>query len=119
MPRVTFTDPEVAAVGLTEAEAREQGHDVHAELKPIRQLGKARAVGETEGFVKLVLDRGTRRLLGATIFCAHGGDMLAELTIPLHVDDGDLAPVLATTFAHPTLSEGVKVAVRNALGRLS
>jgi pyruvate/2-oxoglutarate dehydrogenase complex dihydrolipoamide dehydrogenase (E3) component len=119
MPRVTFTDPEVAAVGLTEAEAREQGHDVLAELKQIRQLGKARAVGATEGFVKVVLDRGTRRLLGATVFCAHGGDMLAELTIPLHVDGGDLAPVLATTFAHPTLSEGLKVAVRNALGRLS
>jgi pyruvate/2-oxoglutarate dehydrogenase complex dihydrolipoamide dehydrogenase (E3) component len=119
MPRVTFTDPEVAAVGLTEAEARERGHDVLAELKPIRQLGKARALGETEGFVKVVLDRGTRRLLGATVFCAHGGDMLAELTIPLHVDGGDLAPVLATTFAHPTLSEAVKVAVRNALGRLS
>jgi len=119
MPRVTFTDPEVAAVGLTEAEAREHGHDVHVELKLIRQLGKARAVGETEGFVKLVLDRGTQRLLGATVFCAHGGDMLAELTIPLHVHDGDLAPVLATTFAHPTLSEGIKVAVRNALGRLA
>jgi pyruvate/2-oxoglutarate dehydrogenase complex dihydrolipoamide dehydrogenase (E3) component len=118
MPRVTFTDPEVAGVGLTEQEARDQGHDVHAHVKLIRELGKARAVGVTEGFVKVVLDRGTRRLLGATIVAQHGGDMLAELTIPLHVDGGSLVPVRATTFAHPTLSEAVKVAVRNAVAEL-
>jgi pyruvate/2-oxoglutarate dehydrogenase complex dihydrolipoamide dehydrogenase (E3) component len=118
MPRVTFTDPEVAGVGLTEGEARSRGHDVHAEVKLIRELGKARAVGETEGFVKVVLDRGTGKLLGATIVAQHGGDMLAELTIPLHVDQGRLDAVLATTFAHPTLSEAVKVAVRNAVAEL-
>ena len=119
MPRVTFTDPEVAAVGLTEAEARDRDHDVHVHVKLMRELGKARAVGETEGFVKLVLDRPTRKLLGATVVAAHGGDMLAELTTPLHVDGGSLDAVLATTFAHPTLSEGLKVAVRNALAGLA
>jgi mercuric reductase len=119
MPRVTFTDPEVAGVGMTEQEARDQGHDVHTHVKLIRELGKARAVGETEGFVKVVLDRPTRKLLGATIVAQHGGDMLAELTIPLHVDGGRLDPVLATTFAHPTLSEAVKVAVRNAIAELT
>ena len=118
MPRVTFTDPEVAAVGLTEAEARDRDHDVHVHVKLMRELGKARAVGETEGFVKLVLDRPTRKLLGASVVAAHGGDMLAELTTPLHVDGGSLDAVLATTFAHPTLSEGLKVAVRNALAGL-
>ncbi len=118
MPRVTFTDPEVAGAGLTEAQARERGHDVHTHVKLIRELGKARAVGETEGFVKVVLDRPTRKLLGATVVAAHGGDMLAELTIPLHVDGGNLDAVLATTFAHPTLSEALKVAVRNAVGEL-
>ena len=86
--------------------------------KLIRELGKARAVGETEGFVKVVLDRPTQKLLGATVVASHGGDMLAELTTPLHVDGGSLDAVLATTFAHPTLSEGVKVAVRNALAEL-
>jgi pyruvate/2-oxoglutarate dehydrogenase complex dihydrolipoamide dehydrogenase (E3) component len=118
MPRVTFTDPEVAAVGLTESEARERDHDVHVHVKLIRELGKARAVGETEGFVKVVLDRRTKKLLGASVVASHGGDMLAELTTPLHVDGGSLDAVLATTFAHPTLSEGLKVAVRNALGEL-
>jgi mercuric reductase len=118
MPRVTFTDPEVAAVGMTEAFARSTGYDVHAHVKQIRELGKARALGETEGFVKVVLDRATGKLLGATVCCAHGGDMLAELTIPLHVDHGALDPVLATTFAHPTLSEGIKVAVRNAAAEI-
>jgi hypothetical protein len=74
--------------------------------------------GETEGFVKVVIERGTEKLLGATVCCAHGGDLLASLTIPLHVEGGSLEAVLATTFAHPTLSETVKVAVRNAISEL-
>jgi pyruvate/2-oxoglutarate dehydrogenase complex dihydrolipoamide dehydrogenase (E3) component len=115
MPRVTFTDPEVAAVGLTEAEARDQGIDVHAHVKLVREVGKARAIGETEGFVKVVIDRATGKLVGATIMAAHAGDMLATLTMPLHTRNGDLGPLLATTFAHPTLSEAVKVAVRDAV----
>jgi pyruvate/2-oxoglutarate dehydrogenase complex dihydrolipoamide dehydrogenase (E3) component len=119
IPRVTFTDPEVAAVGLTEAAALARDHEVHVHVKQIRELGKARSVGEREGFVKVVLDRLTKKLLGATVVAAHGGDMLAALTIPLHVDGGRLDEVLATTFAHPTLSEGLKAAVRNAIGELS
>jgi pyruvate/2-oxoglutarate dehydrogenase complex dihydrolipoamide dehydrogenase (E3) component len=115
MPRVTFTDPEVAAVGLTESEARERGIDVHAHVKLVREVGKARAVGETEGFVKVVIDRASGKLVGATIMAAHAGDMLATLTMPLHTRDGDLGPLLATTFAHPTLSEAIKVAVRDAV----
>jgi pyruvate/2-oxoglutarate dehydrogenase complex dihydrolipoamide dehydrogenase (E3) component len=119
MPRVTFSDPEVASVGMTELDARDRGHDVHVHVKLIRELGKARAVGEREGFVKVVLDRATQKLLGATIVAQHGGDMLSSLTIPLHVEHGRLDPVLATTFAHPTLSEAVKVAVRNAIAELA
>lgn len=115
MPRVTFTDPEVAAVGLTEAEAQEQGIRTHTHVKLVRQLGKARAVGENEGFVKVVIDGATGKLVGATIVAAHAGDMLASLTTPLHTRGGDLGPLLATTFAHPTLSEAVKVAVRDAV----
>jgi pyruvate/2-oxoglutarate dehydrogenase complex dihydrolipoamide dehydrogenase (E3) component len=119
IPRVVFTDPEVGAVGLTEAEARERGRSVHVHIKQMRDVGKARAIGETTGFVKIVLDRPTRKLLGATVVASHAGDMLAELTTPLHVDGGSLDAVLATTFAHPTLSEGIKVAVRNAIGELA
>jgi pyruvate/2-oxoglutarate dehydrogenase complex dihydrolipoamide dehydrogenase (E3) component len=115
MPRVTFTDPEVAAVGLTEAEARDRGIDVRTCVKLVRELGKARAVGESEGFVKVVIDGASGKLVGATIMAAHAGDMLAALTVPLHTRSGDLGPLLATTFAHPTLSEAVKVAVRDAV----
>jgi mercuric reductase len=115
MPRVTFTDPEVASVGLTEAEARDRGFKVHTCVKLVGEVGKARAVGETEGFVKVVLDGATHKLLGATIMASHGGDMLASLTTPLHTRSGDLGPLLATTFAHPTLSEAIKVAVRDAV----
>jgi pyruvate/2-oxoglutarate dehydrogenase complex dihydrolipoamide dehydrogenase (E3) component len=115
MPRVTFTDPEVAAVGFTESEALEAGIKVHTCTKLVREVGKARAVGETEGFVKVVIDRATGKLVGATIMAAHAGDMLATLTMPLHIRNGDLGPLLATTFAHPTLSEAVKVAVRDAV----
>jgi mercuric reductase len=118
MPRVTFTDPEVAAVGLTELQARARGYDVLCNKKPIRQLGKARSIGEEHGFVKVVLDRATGKLLGGSIVASHAGDMLAELTMPLHADGGSLDALLATTFPHPTLSEGVKVAVRDAWKRL-
>jgi dihydrolipoamide dehydrogenase len=119
MPRVTFTDPEVGGVGLTEAQARERDHEVHVQVKLIKELGKARAVGDSEGFVKIVLDAPTRRLLGATVVASHGGDMLAQLTTPLHVEGGKLDGVLATTFAHPTLSEGLKVVVRDAMRHLA
>jgi mercuric reductase len=115
MPRVTFTDPEVAAVGFTEAEARERGIHTHSQVKLLREVGKARALGETEGFVKVVIDRKSGKLVGATVMAAHAGDMLATLTMPLHTRMGDLGPLLATTFAHPTLSEAIKVAVRDAV----
>jgi pyruvate/2-oxoglutarate dehydrogenase complex dihydrolipoamide dehydrogenase (E3) component len=115
MPRVTFTDPEVASVGLTEAEARERGIAAHTHVKLVREVGKARAIGEHEGFVKVVIDRATSKLIGATVMAAHAGDMLATLTMPLHTRQGDLGPLLATTFAHPTLSEAIKVAVRDAV----
>ena len=77
MPRVTFTDPEVAAVGLTEQQGAARGHDVACHRKDLRQLGKARATGDEDGFVKVVLDRPTGKLLGGTIVAPHGGDMLA------------------------------------------
>lgn len=118
MPRVTFTDPEIASVGLTEQEARHAGHDVHVHIKQVREVGKARAMGIHDGFVKVVIDLPTKRLLGATIAASHSGDMLAELTMPLH-DGGSLDSLLATTFAHPTISEAVKVAVRNACGEIA
>ena len=114
VPRVTFTDPEIAAVGLTEADARAAGHTVASHLKRVREVGKARAMGEDEGFVKLVLDRPSGALLGATVVASHAGDMLAELTIPMHVDGARLDPLLATIHPHPTLSEAVKVAARDA-----
>ena len=116
MPRVTFTDPEVAAVGLTEAEARERGIDVHTCVKLIREVGKARAHGRDRG-LRQGRDRpgDAASCVGATIMAAHAGDMLATLTMPLHTRSGDLGPLLATTFAHPTLSEAIKVAVRDAV----
>jgi pyruvate/2-oxoglutarate dehydrogenase complex dihydrolipoamide dehydrogenase (E3) component len=118
IPRVTFTDPEVAAVGYTEMFAVAAGHDVVTHVKPIREVGKARAMGETEGFVKIVLDRPTGRLLGATIMSPHAGDMLPELTMPMHVEGGTLEPLLATMHGHPTLAEAVKVAAREAAAKL-
>jgi Pyridine nucleotide-disulphide oxidoreductase, dimerisation domain/EamA-like transporter family len=114
IPRVTFTDREIAAVGLADADAQAAGHDVATQVKLIREVGKARTLGEDEGFVKLVLDRASRSLLGATIVAAHAGDLLAELTIPMHVDGATLAPLLAPLHAHPTLSEAVKAAARDA-----
>ena len=65
--------------------------------------------------MKVVIDSASGKLVGATVMAAHAGDMLASLTTPLHTRSGDLGPLLATTFPHPTLSEAVKVAVRDAV----
>ena len=115
MPRVTFTDPEVAAVGLTEAEARERGIDVHAHVKLVRQLGKARAIGETEGFVKVVIDRATGKLVGATIMAAHAGDMLVVADDAAAHAQRRPRPAARDDVRAPDAERGVKVAVRDAV----
>jgi dihydrolipoamide dehydrogenase len=104
MPRVTFCRPQIASVGMTEAEAREAGHEVKVGSFPFRALGKATIVGEVDGFAKMVADADTGLLLGAHIIGPHAGDLLAEPTLARLVE-GTAAEIAMSVHAHPTLTE--------------
>ena len=104
MPRVTFCRPEIASVGMTEAQATDAGHTVKVGSFPFRALGKATIVGEVDGFAKLIADADTGLLLGAHLIGAHAGDLLAEPTFALLVE-GTAAEIGMSVHAHPTLSE--------------
>jgi dihydrolipoamide dehydrogenase len=106
VPFAVFTDPEIAAVGLTEAEAATRGLEVRVGRFPLRALGKAQAIGETEGLVKVIAAAADDRLLGVHVVGPHAGDLIAEATLALELDATaeDLAAVI---HVHPTLSEAV------------
>jgi dihydrolipoamide dehydrogenase len=104
MPRVTFCRPEIASVGMTEAQATEAGHTVKVGSFPFRALGKATIVGEVDGFAKLVADAGSGLLLGAHLIGAHAGDLLAEPTLALLLE-GTAGEIAMSVHAHPTLTE--------------
>lgn len=106
VPNVIFTRPEVASVGLTEAEARAQGADVKVTRFPFSANPRAQILGETEGLVKLVCEAGSGRMLGVHLMGSHATDLIAEGALAVEV--GATADDLAwTTHAHPTLPEAM------------
>ena len=109
VPYAIFTDPEIAAVGLTEAAAREAGYDVKLGKHPFTRVARARAIGETDGFVKIVADAGTDRLLGAQIIGPHAGELIHELVVALDVG-ATYGQVARSLHVHPTLAEGINSA---------
>jgi dihydrolipoamide dehydrogenase len=116
IPAVVFTDPEIAATGLTEEEAKARGH---AQLKvgkfPFAALGRALSVNDTEGFVKVVADGATGELLGVHIVGNGASDLISEAALAIEM--GAVADDLRLTIhPHPTLSEAVMEAAAAALG---
>ena len=111
VPRVTFTDTAAAAVGMTAAQAREKGFDPITSVLPLEHVPRALAARDTRGFVKLVADARTRRILGAHILAAEAGEMIMEPTLAikfgLTIED-------LTSTLHPylTLSEAIKLAAQ-------
>src|SRR4029077_2908628 len=81
IPWCTYTDPEVAHVGLYEAEARAQGIDVQTFTEPMAHVDRAVLDGDTDGFVKVHVRAGSDRILGATVVARHAGEMISELTL--------------------------------------
>lgn len=105
VPWVTFTDPEVARVGLTEGEARERwGDRVQVAESDYSELDRALAAGEAYGFAKLIGDP-KGRLVGATVCAPAGGEQVAELTAWIS-RRGKISDVSRTIHAYPTLAEG-------------
>src|SRR2546430_8735159 len=111
LPKVTFSDPAVSSVGLTEDEARAQGIEPLVSKLPLEHVPRALAAHDTRGFIKLVVDAGTKKIIGAHILAAEAGEMITEpaLAIKLGLTIKDL-----TANFHPylTLSEGIKLAAQ-------
>jgi dihydrolipoamide dehydrogenase len=106
VPAVIFTDPEIAYVGLTEKQAKEQGYEVAVSKQMFAAIGRALTVGETDGLVKLVADQKTGVLLGAQMVGPEVSELIGEVTLAIEM--GALVEDLALTpHYHPTLSEGI------------
>ncbi|MBF6612916.1 MAG: dihydrolipoyl dehydrogenase [Chloroflexi bacterium] len=107
VPDVIFTIPEIASVGMVEAQAKERGIPVKVTKFPFAALGRAQAIGEPDGLVKMVCDPGSGVILGMQVMGAHASDVIAECT--LAVQQGITAEELAHTIhAHPTMPEAVQ-----------
>jgi pyruvate/2-oxoglutarate dehydrogenase complex dihydrolipoamide dehydrogenase (E3) component len=109
IPWATFTDPEVARVGLSETEAREQGVAYEVTRYGIDDLDRAIADGTAHGFVKVLTVPGQDRILGVTIVGSHAGELLAEYVLAMQQGLG-LNKILGTIHTYPTLSEANKYA---------
>lgn len=107
MPWCTYTDPEVAHVGLYEHEAKEKGISVRAFVQELSHVDRAILDGEDEGFVKVLVRDGTDQIVGATIVAAHAGDMISELTLAM-VGKIGLKTIAATIHPYPTQAEAIK-----------
>jgi dihydrolipoamide dehydrogenase len=106
VPNCTYCDPEVASVGLTEAKAKEEGYDVKVGKFPFSASGKARILGETDGFVKIVSEKKYDEVLGVHIIGPHATELLAEACVAMQLET--TADELGRTIhAHPTVSESV------------
>jgi dihydrolipoamide dehydrogenase len=113
IPGCTYCQPQVASVGLTEAAAREAGHDIRIGRFPFQASGKALAVGESEGLVKVIFDAETDELLGAHIIGSEATDLIAEVGVARTLETTHYE-ILKTVHAHPTLSEAIMEAVGDA-----
>jgi pyruvate/2-oxoglutarate dehydrogenase complex dihydrolipoamide dehydrogenase (E3) component len=107
VPWVTFTDPEVSRVGLTEAQAMKQHGRVRVIEFPWKDIDRAQTEGATEGFIKLVLDSKGEEIYGAHLVGAHSGEMLAELALAMQ-HKLSLKAILDTIHAYPTMSTGLQ-----------
>jgi dihydrolipoamide dehydrogenase len=115
IPGCTYCQPQIASVGLTEEKARAEGHELRIGKFPFRPLGKALAIGETEGMVKLIFDAKYGELLGAHILGSEATEMIAELVVAKKLETTG-EQLYRAIHAHPTLSEAVMEAAAAAYG---
>ncbi len=118
IPSVAYTDPEIAWVGLTETEAKEQGVDYEKAAFPWAASGRALSLGRDEGFTKLLFDKQTGRVLGGAVVGPHAGDLIAEIGLAIEMG-ADAADISLTVHPHPTLSETIAFAAETYEGTLT
>ncbi|NIC00809.1 dihydrolipoyl dehydrogenase [Halobacterium sp. R2-5] len=116
VPKVVFTDPEIATAGLTEAEAAEAGFDPVVGEMPFRANGRSLTTGNDDGFVRIIAGGDAGFVLGAQIVGPEASELVAEVTLAIEMG-ATLADVASTIHAHPTLSEAVMEAAEHAQGQ--
>jgi len=107
MPWATYTSPEIAHVGLYEKEAKEKGIEVDTFTLEMSKVDRAILDGETEGFVRVHVRKGTDEIVGATVVAAHAGDLISELTLAMKAKLG-LKTIGATIHPYPTQAEAIR-----------
>jgi dihydrolipoamide dehydrogenase len=117
IPGCTYSEPQIASVGLTEAQAKEGGREVKVGRFPFRVNGKAIAAGATEGLVKTVFDAKTGALLGAHKMGHEVTEMIQGFALAITLEATE-AELMATVFPHPTMSEAMHEAVLDAYGQV-
>jgi dihydrolipoamide dehydrogenase len=113
---VIFTDPEIASVGITEQQAKEQGYEIKAGRFPFSALGRAMSMGETDGFVKVLRDTKTDRILGIHIVGPGASELISEAALAVEMV-ATAADMSMTIHPHPTLGEAMMEASAAALGQ--
>jgi pyruvate/2-oxoglutarate dehydrogenase complex dihydrolipoamide dehydrogenase (E3) component len=107
IPWCTYTDPEIAHVGMYERDAQEKGIAVDTFVRPLNDIDRAIADGEEEGFVKIHVRKGTDKILGATVVARHAGEMLSEITLAI-VGNVGLKILANVIHPYPTQAEAIK-----------
>jgi dihydrolipoamide dehydrogenase len=116
IPSIVYTHPEIAAVGKTEDELRAHDHEYRKGVFPFHANGRARALGDTEGRIKVLADRATDRLLGVHILGPRAGDVIAEAAVAIEFA-ATAEDVARCSHAHPTLAEALREAALDVDGR--
>ena len=115
IPSVIYTAPELAAVGLTEAEAKANGNEIAVGTFPFQANGRAVAGGHADGLAKVIADKAAGRVLGAQILSANASELIAEAVLLMELG-GNAEDLARTIHAHPTMSEGLREAAHIAIG---
>lgn len=118
IPSVAYTDPEVAWVGVTEKEAKEQGLKYESATFPWAASGRAIASGRTEGMTKLIFEKETHRVIGGAIIGINAGEMLGEIGLAIEMG-ADAEDIALTIHAHPTLNESIGLAAEMYEGSIT
>ena len=113
VPYAVFGNPQIASVGLTEAEARARGHDVLVGFYEFKDTAKGAAMGVEEGFVKVIVEDRTRRILGAHIIGPDAPTLIQEIITAMNAGDGSIAPLQNAMHIHPAAPEVVQMAFFN------
>lgn len=115
IPGCVYTEPEVASTGMTEQQARDKGYDVEVGKFTFKSLGKAMAINENIGFVKIITDAKYGEILGAHIIGPHATDLIHEICVSIKLES-TIEELMHTIHAHPTLSEAVMEAAQDVKG---